>query len=182
MPFSFSETTLPEVQLIEPRVFPDDRGFFLEYYKKSDFVANGITENFFQDNHSRSTRGVLRGLHYQLNPAAQGKLVRCISGEIWDVAIDIRRSSPHFGKWVGYCLSAENKRMLYIPAGFAHGFFTLSEIAEITYKVTAEYNPKCDRGIIWNDPQIGITWPSAGVLVSAKDAGLPLLKDAEVFS
>ena len=182
MPFSFSKTTLAEVQLIEPRVFPDDRGFFLEYYKKSDFVDNDIAENFVQDNHSRSTRGVLRGLHYQLNPAAQGKLVRCISGEIWDVAIDIRRSSPDFGKWVGYCLSADNKRMLYIPPGFAHGFFTLSEMAEITYKVTAEYNPKCDRGIIWNDPQIGITWPFADVLVSAKDAGLPSLKDAEVFS
>ena len=182
MPFSFSETTLPEVQLIEPRVFPDDRGFFLEYYKKSDFVANGITENFVQDNHSRSTRGVLRGMHYQLNPAAQGKLVRCIYGEIWDVAIDIRRSSSDFGKWVGYSLSSENKRMLYIPPGFAHGFLTLSEVAEITYKVTTEYNPKCDRGIIWDDPQVGITWPSADVLVSAKDAGLPPLKEAEVFS
>lgn len=182
MPFNFEKTALPEVVLVEPRVFPDDRGFFLEYYKHSEFMENGIPENFVQDNHSRSTRGVLRGLHYQLPPAAQGKLVRCIRGEIWDVAVDIRRSSPNFGRSVGFTLSEENKRMLYIPPGFAHGFITLSDTAEITYKVTAEYAPVQDRGITWDDPRIDIQWPLNDVQVSDKDEALPRLAEAEVFA
>lgn len=182
MPFTFVTTDLPGVVLVKPRVIPDDRGFFLEYYKQSEFIENGITDFFVQDNHSRSTVGVLRGLHYQLNPAAQGKLVRCIHGAIWDVAVDIRKSSSHFGQWIGYELNEENKRMLYIPRGFAHGFVTLSETAEITYKVTAEYEPKCDRGIIWNDSQIGIEWPLTDVQVSNKDGNLPLMRGAEVFT
>lgn len=181
MPCTFTKTDLPEVILIESRVFPDDRGFFLEYYKQSEFIKNGIAGAFVQDNHSQSTKGVLRGLHYQLDPSAQGKLVRCIRGEIWDVTVDIRQSSSTFSHWVGYHLSADNKRMLYIPPGFAHGFITLSEFAEITYKVTAEYDSAADRGVRWDDPQIAIKWPLAEVLVSAKDESAPLLKDAEVF-
>ena len=181
MPVTFTNTDLPGVILVEPRVFPDERGFFLEYYKQSEFTENGIVEPFVQDNHSRSTKGVLRGLHYQLPPSAQGKLVRCIQGKIWDVAIDIRRSSPHFGCWVGYNLSAENKRMLYLPPGFAHGFITLSDMAEITYKVTAEYDSEQDRGILWNDAQIAIDWPITDVQVSTKDEVLPPLSRAEVF-
>ena len=182
MPFHFIQTDLPGVVLIEPRVFPDERGFFLEYYKQSEFDEHGIAEVFVQDNHSRSTRGVLRGLHYQLEPAAQGKLVRCIDGVIWDVAVDIRKSSTTFGKWVGYELNADNKRMLYVPPGFAHGFVTLTETAEITYKVTAEYAPECDRNIVWNDPDIGIAWPLADVVVSDKDLAAPKLRNAEVFA
>ena len=182
MPCTFTKTEIPDVVLVEPRVFPDDRGFFLEYYKQSEFVANGITDPFVQDNHSRSTKGVLRGLHYQLEPAAQGKLVRCIEGSIWDVAVDIRKTSPTFGQWVGYELSCDNKNMLYIPPGFAHGFITLSDTAEITYKVTAEYAPECDRSIIWNDEQIAIQWPLQDVLVSDKDRNAALLKNAEVFA
>jgi dTDP-4-dehydrorhamnose 3,5-epimerase len=182
MPCTFEPTTLPGVMLIQPRIFADERGFFLEYYKQSEFSAHGVTELFVQDNHSQSTRGVLRGLHYQLPPAAQGKLVRCTRGKIWDVAVDIRKSSPTYKNWVGYLLSEENKQMLYIPPGFAHGFITLSEVAELTYKVTAEYAPKQDRGIIWNDPELAINWPLPDCQVSGKDAELPQLADAEVFA
>jgi dTDP-4-dehydrorhamnose 3,5-epimerase len=173
---------ISDVILIEPRVFPDDRGFFLETYKKSDFIKNGIDVDFIQDNHSMSVKGVLRGLHYQIHPDAQGKLIRCTRGEILDVAVDIRKSSPTFGKWVGTKLSSENMHMLYIPVGFAHGFVVLSETAEIMYKVCGgEYAPQSDRGIIWNDPEIGIEWGIDEVILSDKDMKQPLLKDAEVF-
>ena len=179
MPFLFTPLQIPEVVLIEPRVFPDERGFFLETYKLSDFCDNGICETFVQDNHSRSGRGVLRGLHFQNPPAAQGKLVRVVRGTIFDVAVDIRPSSSTFAQWVGEILSDENHRMLYIPPGFAHGFLVLSEIADVSYKVTAEYAPHLDSGIIWNDPTIAIQWPMLRPLLSSKDAALPRLLEAD---
>ena len=179
MPFTFRQTEIPEVILIEPRIFPDGRGFFLESYKYSAFKEANITDIFVQDNHSQSVRGVLRGLHYQKHPAAQAKLIRIISGEVFDVAVDIRKGSPTFGRWVGATLSAENKKMLYIPQGFAHGFLVLSERAELLYKVTAEYSAQNERGIIWNDPHIGITWPITDPLLSGKDRELPLLSGAD---
>ncbi len=180
MPFTFTPLQISDVILVEPRVFGDDRGYFLETYKYSDFAAHGIPEHFVQDNHSRSVRGVLRGLHYQNPPQAQGKLVRVIRGAIFDVAVDIRPSSPTFAQWVGEVLSEENHRMLYIPPGFAHGFLVLSDVADVTYKVTAEYAPELDRGIIWNDPTIAIQWPLDGPpLLSPKDANLPLLLEAD---
>ena len=156
MPFNFTRLAIPDVILIEPRTFPDERGFFMESYKYSEFSAFGIKERFVQDNHSRSVKGVLRGLHYQKHPKAQGKLVRVVVGEIFDVAVDIRHGSPTYGQWVGEKLSAENKRMLYIPPGFAHGFCVLSEGAEVLYKTTEEYSPEHDAGIIWNDPKLSI--------------------------
>ena len=182
MPFEFVKTSIPGVILVKPRVFGDERGFFMETYKKSDFEKAGIDTDFVQDNHSKSVKGVLRGLHYQLEPEAQGKLVRCIRGKIFDVAVDIRRGSPTFGKWIGVELSEENKLMLWIPKGFAHGFLTLSEEAEIVYKVSgAEYSPEDDRNIRWNDPDIGIEWPLGGEpILSEKDKIAPLLKDADV--
>lgn len=182
MPFEFERFPIEGPVLVTPRVFPDDRGFFLETYKKSDFVNNGIDAEFIQDNHSKSVKGVLRGLHYQIHPSAQGKLVRCIQGEILDITVDIRKSSPTFGKWVAERLSAENRKMLYIPIGFAHGFLVLSDTAEIIYKVHGgEYAPQCDRGIAWNDPELAIDWGVKDVIVSEKDMKQPLLKDAEVF-
>jgi dTDP-4-dehydrorhamnose 3,5-epimerase len=182
MPFEFKRFPVEGPVLVTPRVFPDDRGFFLETYKKSDFVNNGINAEFIQDNHSKSVKGVLRGLHYQINPSAQGKLVRCIQGEILDITVDIRKSSPTFGKWVAEKLSAENRKMLYIPIGFAHGFLVLSDTAEIIYKVHGgEYSPEHDRGIAWNDPELAIDWGVKDVIVSEKDMKQPLLKDAEVF-
>ncbi|HDQ00419.1 MAG TPA: dTDP-4-dehydrorhamnose 3,5-epimerase [bacterium] len=179
MPFQFQRLTIQDVILIEPKVFNDDRGFFIETYKQSEFRAFGIQESFVQDNHSHSTRGVLRGLHYQLNPGAQAKLVRVIHGEIWDVAVDIRKGSPSFGCWVGEKLSAENARLMYIPKGFAHGFCVLSHVADILYKVTEEWSPEFERGIIWNDPEIKINWGVSEPILSSKDQQLPLLKDAE---
>ncbi len=175
----FIPTAIPEVLSIEPRVFQDDRGFFLETYQSQKYAVAGIAQPMVQDNHSGSRQGVLRGLHYQIhNP--QGKLVRVVVGEIFDVAVDLRRSSPTFGQWVGVTLSAKNHRQLWIPAGFAHGFYTVSEWAEIVYKVTDYYDPKSERTVMWNDPQIGIRWPLRdGVppLLSPKDAqGLPLAK------
>jgi dTDP-4-dehydrorhamnose 3,5-epimerase len=182
MPFNFKRLEIPDVILIEPRIFPDERGFFMESYKYSDFAAFGIKEQFVQDNQSRSTRGVLRGLHYQKAPKAQGKLVRVVVGEIFDVGVDIRQGSPTYGKWVGEQLSAENKRMLYIPPGFAHGFCVLSELADVTYKVTEEFSPEHDEGIIWNDPDIGVDWPIENPIVSTKDAALPTLRGADISS
>ena len=176
-------TALPGVLLIEPRVFGDARGFFLESWNRQRFRNAGLDLDFVQDNHSRSSRGVLRGLHYQLaNP--QGKLVRVTEGAVFDVAVDIRRSSPHFGQWVGYELSAENHRMLWIPPGFAHGFLVLSDTADFLYKCTSLYDPPSDRGIRWNDPDIGIAWPDTGTapLLSAKDAAAPYLAQAELFA
>jgi dTDP-4-dehydrorhamnose 3,5-epimerase len=175
---------IPEVLIIEPKVFGDERGFFYESFNQRAWEeATGLKRNFVQDNHSRSVKGVLRGLHYQLLPAAQGKLVRCVVGEVFDVAVDIRQSSVTFGKWVGVHLSAENKRQLWIPEGFAHGFLVLSDMAEFLYKTTDYYAPEFDRGIIWNDSQLNIHWPIEGEpLLSAKDAVAPVLAEAEVFA
>lgn len=177
------ETALPGVLIIEPKVFGDDRGFLQETWNAQVFAEAGLTMDFVQDNHSRSARGVLRGLHYQLeNP--QGKLVRVSQGAVFDVAVDIRRSSPHFGKWVGVELSGENHRMLWIPPGFAHGFAVMSESADFLYKCTTLYHPPSDRSLRWNDPAIGIDWPDLGMapLLSAKDEAAPLLRDAELFA
>jgi dTDP-4-dehydrorhamnose 3,5-epimerase len=175
------ETRIPEVLLLEPKVFGDDRGFFLESYNAKTFAELGVERNFVQDNHSRSARNVLRGLHYQLGQP-QGKLVRVVSGAIWDVAVDIRRSSATFGQWVGEELSAENKRMLWVPEGFAHGFVVISDSADVLYKATDFYAPLCERSILWNDPELAITWPLSGEpLLSQKDrAGFPI-RQAEVF-
>lgn len=174
---------IPDVWLITPKVFGDDRGFFYESFNAREFErAVGHLPQFVQDNHSKSARGVLRGLHYQLPPHAQGKLVRVTAGEVFDVAVDIRRTSPTFGKWVGAVLSAENHRQLWIPPGFAHAFITLSESAEFLYKTTDFYAPESERAIIWNDPAIGISWPYDGQpLLSAKDQQAVPLAQAEVF-
>jgi len=179
MPFNFSRLEIPDVILIEPLSFEDERGVFMETYKYSDFARAGIKEHFLQDNYSRSARNVLRGLHYQKNPKAQGKLVRCLKGRIFDVAVDIRRGSPTYGHWVGLELSGDNNLMLYIPPTFAHGFVVLSDFAEVMYKCTEEYSPEDDRGIIWNDPDIGITWPVEKPILTEKDQRHPFLKDAE---
>lgn len=176
------ETSLPGVLILEPKVFGDARGFFLESWNKHTFAKLGLEADFVQDNHSRSARGVLRGLHYQVNEP-QGKLVRVVSGSVFDVAVDLRKSSPHFGRWIGYELSAENQRMMWIPPGFAHGFLVLSGSADFLYKTTTYYAPQWDRGIRWDDPQIGVVWPLEGTpVLSAKDQVQPLLKDAEVYA
>lgn len=177
-------TEIPDVLILEPKVFGDERGFFFESYNENAFrQAAGLTVNFVQDNHSRSQKGVLRGLHYQLPPATQGKLVRCVVGEVFDVAVDIRKSSPTFGNWVGCRLSAENKRQLWIPGGFAHGFLVLSESAEFLYKTTDYYAPEQERCILWNDPALGILWPlSDAPVLSAKDQAGRLFAEAEVFA
>jgi dTDP-4-dehydrorhamnose 3,5-epimerase len=168
-------SALPDVLIVEPRVFGDERGFFFESYNRRALAQAGLDAEFVQDNHSRSLRGVLRGLHYQVE-RAQGKLVRVIEGEVFDVAVDIRRSSPTFGRWMGISLSAENKRMLWIPPGFAHGFLVLSDSADFLYKTTDYWYPEHERSLLWNDPAIGIEWPLAGApLLAAKDvAGRPL--------
>lgn len=178
----FIQTTIPDVIIIEPKVYGDERGFFLESYQKTRFAEYGISADFVQDNHSRSTHGVLRGLHYQIQQP-QGKLVRVISGEIFDVAVDIRKNSPTFGKWVGDFLSAENKRMIWVPPGFAHGFFVTSPEAEVIYKATDYYAPEWERTIAWNDPTIGIDWPTGDVhpILSGKDAAGKLLVEAETY-
>jgi dTDP-4-dehydrorhamnose 3,5-epimerase len=178
MPFQFEKLGIPEVVLIEAERFGDDRGFFMEMFKASEFTTYGIPAVFVQDNLSHSVRGVLRGLHYQKQPKAQGKLVSVLRGQIFDVAVDIRQGSPTFGQWLGTELSADNGRMLYVPVGFAHGFCVLSEQADVLYKVTAEYARELDRGIIWNDPDIGIRWPIAVPILSPKDARLPRLREA----
>src|SRR5690349_19384218 len=154
----FVSQKIPDVILVEPKVFEDSRGFFFETYREKPFAEAGITSTFIQDNHSRSQQGVLRGLHYQIQHP-QGKLMRVILGEIFDVAVDIRKGSPYFGQWVGVYLSAQNKNQLWIPAGFAHGFYVTSEAAEVTYKVDNLYAPEWERCISWNDPEIGIEWP-----------------------
>ncbi len=173
-------TEIPEILILEPKVFGDERGFFYESYNERVFrEATGVDVRFVQDNHSRSGRGVLRGLHYQVQQA-QGKLVRCTVGEVFDVAVDIRRGSPTFGRWVGVHLSAENKRQLWVPAGFAHGFLVLSETAEFLYKTTDYYAPEYERTIIWNDLDLAITWPLTGEpLLSAKDRSGRRLAEAE---
>lgn len=176
-------TTIPEVLLIEPNVFGDDRGFFMETYQLSRFREAGIDEQFVQDNHSGSVQGTLRGLHYQIQQS-QGKLVRVVTGEVFDVAVDLRGSSPTFGKWVGNKLSSDNKLQMWVPPGFAHGFYVISEWADMIYKATDFYAPKWDRTLLWNDPEIGIDWPlvdGAPLLISNKDAkGIPFQK-AEYF-
>jgi dTDP-4-dehydrorhamnose 3,5-epimerase len=180
MPFVFKSLEIPEVVLIEPKVFKDERGFFMETYKMPDFTAAGIKANFVQDNHSRSSKGILRGLHYQNPPFAQGKLVRAVRGEIFDVAVDIRKGSPTWGKWVGVILSEENKNMLYVPNTFAHGFCVISEIAEVIYKTTNVYSAEAEAGIIWNDEDLNIEWPIKEPILSEKDKKLPPLKDADI--
>ncbi len=170
---------IPEVVLIEPRVFGDDRGFFFESFNLARFrEMTGLDLEFVQDNHSRSARGVLRGLHYQLPPRAQGKLVRVVAGEVFDVAVDLRRSSPSFGRWVGETLSADNKRQLWIPPGFAHGFVVLSDSADFLYQTTDTYSPADERAVVWNDPQVGVAWPLIDEpLLSGKDKAAPRLED-----
>jgi len=179
----FQTATISGLLLITPKVFGDERGFFMETYQARSFAEVGIDSSFVQDNHSRSKQGVLRGLHYQIRQP-QGKLVRVILGEIFDVVVDIRRASPTFGKWVGVRLSAENRQQLWVPSGFAHGFYVLSEWAEVLYKATDFYAPQWERSILWNDPEIGIAWPllsDVPLSLSAKDEQGALLKDAECF-
>lgn len=174
MPFKFTRVEeIPDLIIIEPLVFKDKRGFFMEVYSYRDFEKNGIKEKFVQDNHSRSIRDVLRGLHFQVEPFAQSKLIRCIRGEIFDVAVDIRPNSPTFKRWFGVILSESNMKMFYIPKGFAHGFVVLSDVAEVEYKVDNFYSPEHERGIIWNDPEIGINWPVQNPILSEKDMSLP---------
>lgn len=184
MTMNVIKTEIPDVLIIEPKVFGDDRGFFYESFNEKAWrEATGLDVHFVQDNHSRSTKGVLRGLHYQLPPSAQGKLVRCIVGEVFDVAVDIRRSSPTFGRWVGVQLSAENKRQFWLPEGFAHGFKVLSETADFLYKTTDYYAPELERCIRWDDPLLDIEWPSDAIpLLSGKDASAPYFEDAEYFA
>lgn len=177
------KTEIPEVIIFEPKVFGDERGFFFESFNQKIFEeATGLKREFVQDNHSKSSKGVLRGLHYQLPPMAQGKLVRVVQGEVFDVAVDIRKSSPTFGRWVGVHLSAENKRQLWIPEGFAHGFLTLSDTAEFLYKTTNYYAPECERAIVWNDRHINIQWPlTESINLSNKDQAAASFEDGEFF-
>ncbi len=176
------KTEIPDVVVLEPKIFEDSRGFFFESYNQRVFREIGIDIDFVQDNHSRSKKGVLRGLHYQIC-MPQAKLVRVVVGEIFDVAVDLRKSSPTFGKWVGVKLSAENKRQMYIPVGFAHGFLVLSDWAEVLYKTSDFYAPECDRSIIWNDSTLDIKWPLDGAspILSEKDAKGATFRDAELF-
>jgi dTDP-4-dehydrorhamnose 3,5-epimerase len=175
MPFTFSRTSLPGVIIIEPRVFTDHRGFFLEAYKKSEFAAAGIDVEFVQDNHSRSVKGTLRGLHLQRPPRAQAKLVYALEGEVFDVAADIRPDSLTYGNWVSVMLSSENRRSVFIPAGYAHGFCVVSPEAQILYKTTDEYVPELEWGVRWDDPLLGIPWPVSEPRLSKRDGRWPLL-------
>ena len=178
----FLPTEIPEVLLVEPQVFGDSRGFFMETWHAAKFAAAGLDCNFVQDNHSKSVQGTLRGLHYQIEKP-QGKLVRVISGEVFDVAVDLRKSSPFFGRWVGDILSAENKKMLWVPPGFGHGFYVLSPEAEFVYKCTELYAPEHERCIRWDDPEMGIAWPllAQAPLLSAKDLAGVSLAEAELY-
>lgn len=182
MPFTVTQTALPEVMILEPKVFGDDRGFFFESFNQRDFQqAIGLDVSFVQDNHSKSSHGVLRGLHYQIQHP-QGKLVRVMHGKVFDVAVDLRRSSPNFGKWVGVELSADNKRQLWIPPGFAHGFVVVSEFAEFLYKTTDYWYPEHERSLLWCDPTVGVQWPlSMEPKLAAKDAAGKVLGEADVF-
>lgn len=179
MPFTFKRLQIPDVVLIEPKMFSDDRGFFLESFKESEFASNGIDKKFIQDNFSHSIYGVLRGLHYQKIPKAQAKLVTVLSGKIFDVAVDIRKNSPTYGKWIGEILSAEDHKLIYIPEGFAHGFCVLSQEADVSYKVNNEYSPEHETGIIWNDPKINISWPIKNPTISNKDNELLTLENSD---
>ncbi len=176
-------TALPEVLVLEPKVFGDSRGFFFESYNRKTFAADtGLDVEFVQDNHSRSARGVLRGIHYQL-VRPQGKLVRAVAGAVWDLAVDLRRGSPRFGRWVGVELSAENQRQLWVPPGFGHAFVVLSETADFLYKTTDYWYPEHERSVVWNDPDLAIDWPLDGAApqLAAKDAQAPRLAEAEVY-
>jgi len=179
MPFQMHTTPIEGLLVIEPKVFADERGFFMESFKASDFAAFGVTQNFVQDNHSKSKKGVIRGLHFQRAPHAQGKLVRVVRGSAWDVAVDLRKDSPTFGRWYAQVLSADNHLLFCIPEGFGHGFLALEDDTELLYKCTTEYDKPSDGGIRWNDPVIHVEWPEIGVspILSAKDAALPRLKD-----
>ncbi|MBU1044320.1 MAG: dTDP-4-dehydrorhamnose 3,5-epimerase [Candidatus Omnitrophica bacterium] len=179
MPFNFKKTEIPEIILIEPQIFSDKRGVFLEICKHSEFKRYGLEKPFCQVNHSRSIKNVLRGLHYQLAPQAQAKLVHVVSGEIFDVGVDLRRHSATYGHWVGEILSSQNRKMLYIPEGFAHGFCVISDIAEVIYHCTAEYSQEHDRGIIWSDKMLDIQWPIKNPILSDKDLILPTLAQSE---
>jgi dTDP-4-dehydrorhamnose 3,5-epimerase len=183
MPYTVTPTALPEVLILEPKVFGDDRGFFFESFNQRDFQqATGLNVNFVQDNHSKSSQGVLRGLHYQIQHP-QGKLVRVTQGSVFDVAVDLRRSSPNFGKWVGVELSADNKRQLWVPPGFAHGFLVTSESAEFLYKTTGYWYPEHERSLLWCDPTVNIQWPVDGVpKLAAKDAAGKALAEADCFA
>ena len=182
MPYTVTPTALPGVLILEPKVFGDARGFFFESFNQRDFAqATGLDVQFVQDNHSRSVKGVLRGLHYQIQHP-QGKLVRVTQGEVFDVVVDLRRSSPHFGQWVGEVLSADNHRQLWVPPGFAHGFLVTSDSAEFLYKTTDYWYPEHERSLLWNDPSVNVQWPLQGVpQLAAKDAVGKRLQDAEVF-
>jgi dTDP-4-dehydrorhamnose 3,5-epimerase len=177
MPFTFKNLEIEGLVLVEPRVFPDERGFFLESYKESEFVKAGLPHRFVQDNHSLSNKNVIRGLHFQYEPRGQGKLVRVVGGSVWNVAVDLRAGSPTYKKWLGIELSGGNNKMLYIPPGFAHGFAAITDDVHLLYKCTEEYDPKLYAGIRWDDPEIGIEWPVRKPIVSDKDRVLPLLKD-----
>ena len=179
MPFTFKRLSIPDVILVQPKSFSDDRGFFLESFKESDFVSNGINIKFVQDNISYSVLGVIRGLHFQKNPMAQAKLVTAIKGEIFDVVVDIRKDSPTYGKWISEILSDKDHKLLYVPEGFAHGFCVLSKEAYVYYKVSNEYSPEHERGIIWNDPKLNIDWPISKPIVSGDDVKLPLFENLD---
>ena len=179
MSFAFEPLEIPDVVLVRPARRGDERGFFQESYRASAFAEVGIDAAFVQDNFARSTRGVLRGLHYQLPPAAQGKLIWVVSGRIFDVAVDLRVGAPTYGRWVGRTLDAETGELLWIPEGFAHGYVALSDVSEVAYKVTAEYAPELDRGVAWDDPEIGVEWPLTDPIVSPKDRAQPTLALAE---
>jgi dTDP-4-dehydrorhamnose 3,5-epimerase len=178
MEFLFEPLEIPGVLLVVPRIFKDERGFFLESFREEPFLKAGIPR-FVQDNHSRSARGVLRGLHYQIHPAAMGKLIRCVHGRIFDVSVDIRRGSPTYGKWVGVELTEDNCKMIYVPEGFAHGYCALEEKSEVFYKTTGYYSPQHERAIRWNDPDLHIQWPIDEPVLSSKDANAARLKDAD---
>ena len=178
MPFTFKKMEIPDVILISPKVFEDERGFFIETYKYDDFKKFGLSERFIQDNYSRSAKkGTLRGLHYQIEPKAQSKVIRVVRGSILDVAVDIRPGSTTYGKWVAATLSAGNREMMYVPKGFAHGFCTLEDDTEIIYKCNEVYSPEHERVIVWNDPAIGIEWPVADPILSERDKGWPLFSE-----
>ena len=177
MPFIFKELEISGLIVIEPKIFPDKRGFFMESYKESEFIKNGIEKKFIQDNLSKSSKGILRGLHFQNNPKAQGKLIQVVLGRVWDVAVDLREESSTYLKWIGIELNDTEKKMFYIPPGFAHGFVALSDEVLFQYKCTNEYDMISERGIRWDDPDIGITWPVKDPLVSDRDKELPLIRE-----
>ena len=179
MPFTFKRLSIPDVILVEPSSFSDDRGFFFESFKESDFFSNGIDKNFVQDNFSHSVNGVIRGLHFQKAPKAQAKLVTVLKGKIFDVAVDIRKNSPTYGKWVSEILSDDTHNLLYVPEGFAHGFCVISDEADVLYKVSNEYSQEHERSIIWNDPKLNIQWPITKPIISNKDNKLSLLENLD---